>query len=89
MWVWDTADVSVITLPASRLCSLQIIFGASEEPLPHSLCGVFGHRGPPGSLPPGVQQAKRHIHLRWRHGGRRQLHAGAALHAEQWPEEET
>lgn len=54
--IWDTSNVSVIAvLP---LYPLQVVFGASEELLPHSLCGVHGHRGPPGSLPPGVQKTK-------------------------------
>ncbi len=75
--------------PCPRLCSLQVVFGASEDLLPHSLCGVYGHRGPPGSLPPGVQQAKLDIVLRGRHGGCGQLHAGAAVHAKQWLEKET
>lgn len=50
---------------------------------------MYGHRDPPGSLPSGVQQAERHIHLRGRHGGRRQLHAGAVVYAKQWLEKET
>lgn len=72
----------------SRLRSLQVVLGATEEPLPHSLGGVFGHRGPPGSVSSGVQQGQRHVRLQGRHGGRRQLHAGAALHAEQRHEKE-
>lgn len=79
--------LSLQSLPC--LCSPQVVFGASEELLPRSLCGVHGHRGPPGSLPPGVQQAKRDIDLRRRHGGCGQLHAGAPLHAEQCHKKET
>lgn len=50
---------------------------------------MHGHGGPPGSLSSGVQQAQRHVFLRRRHGRRGQLHAGAAVHAEQWLEKES
>lgn len=67
----------------------QVVPAAPEELLPHPLGGLHRHRGAPGRLPPGVQQTQRHVVLRGRLGGRGQLHAGAALHAEQRPEEET
>ncbi len=75
--------------PLLCLCSLQVVFGASEELLPHPLCGMYGHRGPPGSLPPGVQQEKCNNILWGWHAGCGQLHARAAVHAEQWLEKET
>lgn len=68
--------------------SPQVVLGAPEELLPHSLCGVHGHGDPPGSLSPGVQEAKHHVVLWGGHGGCGQLHAWAVVHAEHRPEEE-
>lgn len=68
--------------------SPQVVLGAPEELLPGSLRGVHGHGGPPGSLPPGVQEGQQLGVLRGGHGGRGQLHAGALVHAGQRPEKE-
>lgn len=80
------ANLSVTT--CSPLWSPQVVLGASEELLPRSLCGVHGHGDPPGSLPPGVQEAKHDTVLWGGHGRRGQLHARAPVHAEQRPEKE-
>lgn len=85
-------DLKMATLSVPTfwpLWSPQVVLGATEELLPHSLCGVHGHGDPPGGLPPGVQEAK-HDPVLW--GGYAccgQLHARAVVHAEQWPEKET
>lgn len=70
------------------LWSPQVVPGAPEELLPRSLGGVHGHGDPPGSLPPGVQEAEQHVVLPGGHGRRGQLHARTPLHAEQRPEKE-